>query len=400
MQHEPVLMKEVLEGLDLSPGAVAIDATLGLGGHSQAILEKIGSDGMLIAFERDARNLEEAKKRLAAYEGQVTFIHDSFATIAEQELPNVDAILFDVGISSPHVDQAERGFSFQKEGALDMRFDQSQEVTAETIVNGWAKDELAELFRVYGDEPRANTIAKAIFNARRKERIITTTQLADVVSSAVRRSGKAHPATRVFQAIRMAVNDELGHIERALPAAVDLLKPGGRIAVISFHSLEDRLVKRFLRSREDLTIITKKPIKPSFEEQKQNPRSRSAKLRIAQKIGAVFISGDNMNIQGTFKTMRSSFFRLNFWRIALALATVTLGVLYIWQVNVAATRGFSMRDLERDIEELQLDNDRLQMDVAHLQSTQSVTTRMKMLGLTQVSSIEYVTSNGSVAINR
>lgn len=284
MKHVPVLMEEVLEGLNLSPGASAIDATLGLGGHAQAVLDITAPDGTVIGVERDARNLEEAKENLRAYSDRTTFIHDSFGNLSDHNLPKVDAILFDLGISSPHIAEPERGFSFQKEGPLDMRFDQGQELTAEDVVNSWSKEDLEKLFRVYGEELRAREIAKAILEVRKKERITTTTQLADIVAEVVKRRGKSHPATRVFQAIRLAVNNELGEIERGLPAAVDLLKSGGRIAVISFHSLEDRLVKQFFKSNGDLKIITKKPIKPALTEVRRNPRARSAKLRIAEKV--------------------------------------------------------------------------------------------------------------------
>lgn len=283
MEHEPVLLQEVIEGLNLSPGAVAIDATLGLGGHTKAILGQTAPNGIVIGFDRDERNLEEARKRLSESGDRVRFIHDSFGNMAEHQLDQVDAILFDLGISSVHVDEADRGFSFMKEGPLDMRFDQAQQVSAEVVVNSWPREELERLFRVYGEEPRAREIVKAILDARKKNRITSTIQLAEIVEGVVKRRGKSHPATRVFQAIRIAVNDELGEVERGLPAAADLLKPGGRIAVISFHSIEDRLVKQFLKSREDLTIITKKPITSAYGEIRRNPRARSAKLRVAQK---------------------------------------------------------------------------------------------------------------------
>lgn len=284
MKHEPVLLKEVLEGLNLSPGVRAIDATLGLGGHAKELLQSTAPNGQLIGIDRDVRNLEEAKKRLAEYAERTTFFHASFGSLKDLAIEPVDAILFDLGYSSVHVDEADRGFSFMRDGALDMRYDQSQEFTAESLVNGWSREELEQLFRQYGEEPRSREIAKAILDARKKARITTTSQLADIVVSAVKRKGKPHPATQVFQAIRIAVNDEFGEIEKGLPAAVDLLKGGGRIAVITFHSLEDRLVKRFFKSRDDLTIITKKPIKPSYQETRVNPRARSAKLRIAEKI--------------------------------------------------------------------------------------------------------------------
>ena len=284
MAHVPVLQKEVLEGLNLSPGETAIDATLGLGGHARSILDATAPHGMLIGIDRDARNLQVAENNLQAYDGRVKYMNASFAKLAELGIEPVSGILFDLGISSVHVDEADRGFSFQKDGPLDMRFDQGQEIRAEQVVNSLSREDLEAIFRKYGEEPRAREIVKAILVARKQERIVTTKQLADIVASTVKRQGKAHPATRVFQAIRMIVNEELEQVERGLPAAVDLLKPGGRIAVISFHSLEDRLVKQFLKSRKDLTIITKKPIKPSYEEVRMNPRARSGKLRIAEKV--------------------------------------------------------------------------------------------------------------------
>ncbi len=284
MEHVPVFMQEALEGLKLSPGVRVLDATLGLGGHAEAILRATAPNGELIAVERDARNLAFAKDRLSFAKDRVRFVHDSFANLAEHALPRIHGALFDLGISSPHVDEAERGFSFQKDGPLDMRFDQRQLLTAYEVVNGWSVDDLMKLFRVYGEESWAPQIAKAILEARKKQKIETTLQLADIVAGVVRRSGKSHPATRVFQALRLVVNDEFGQIEKGLPAAVDLLETGGRLVVITFHSLEDRLVKQWIKSRTDLVQVNKKAIQPSFAEKKSNPRSRSAKLRIAEKI--------------------------------------------------------------------------------------------------------------------
>lgn len=283
LKHEPVLLKEVIDGLNLQENAVVVDATLGLGGHTRAILESTPR-ARVIGFDRDARNLKLAQEELSDLSNRIEFVNDSFSSIGEHVKEPVDAVLFDIGFSSLHVDDPERGFSFMKDGPLDMRYDQSQELTAELIVNGWSKDELAELFRKLGEERFAPQIAKAIFQARRKERITRTSQLADVISSAVRRSGKHHPATKVFQALRIAVNDELGEVEKGMAAAVEVLKPGGRLAIISFHSLEDRLVKRFIKGHDELEPVHKKAIKPEFEETKTNPRARSAKLRIAKKI--------------------------------------------------------------------------------------------------------------------
>ena len=269
--------------MNLHPGARVIDATLGLGGHAMMILKQIGTNGQLTGFDRDAQNLDLARQQLATYEAQITFINDSFGNMSAHDLQPVDAILFDLGFSSVHVDDASRGFSFLREGPLDMRYDKAQELTAETIVNGWSKDELAELFRVFGEEPRAREIAAAICKGRKKQRIVTTTQFADLVEMVVKRRGRIHPATRVFQALRIVTNDEFGEIKKGLTSAVNLLKPGGRLVVITFHSLEDRIVKQFLKESEGLAVLTKKAIKPTHNEIQSNPRSRSALVRIAEK---------------------------------------------------------------------------------------------------------------------
>lgn len=282
MNHIPVLASEVIDGLKLAPGQTIIDGTLGLGGHAALILDQIGPDGQLIGIDRDARNLELAKERLAKYGERVQYVHSSFSTMDKLDV-QADGILLDLGFSSVHVDAPERGFSFQHDGPLDMRYDVKQELTAEAIVNGWSKDELADLLRRLGEEPQARRIANAIFDARRAKRITSTVQLADIVSAVVPRRGKTHPATKTFQALRLAVNDELGEVERGLEATVTTLKPGGILAVITFHSLEDRLVKHWLKQRPEFEIMTKKPIVPGRPEIVANPRSRSAKLRLASK---------------------------------------------------------------------------------------------------------------------
>ncbi len=284
MEHTPVLMRETVEGLNLFSGALAVDATVGLGGHAKRILEATAPGGHVYAFDRDSENLAKARKNLAANGKRVTFIHDSFANLGGRGVPPVDAVLFDLGFSSVHVDDASRGFSFQNDGPLDMRYDTRQELTAEIIVNSSGKEELAAIFRKLGEEPMANQIADAITKTRKKDRIVSTTQLADLIASVSPRRGKIHPATKVFQALRMAVNDELGQIEKGLHGAIDLLKPGGRLCAISFHSIEDRVVKHLIKGSDQLRAINKRVIKPTLEEQKENPRSRSAKLRIAEKI--------------------------------------------------------------------------------------------------------------------
>jgi 16S rRNA (cytosine1402-N4)-methyltransferase len=282
MKHIPVLEKEVLDGLNLSPGASVIDATVGLGGHAALILEAIGPTGRLYAFDRDGRNLKEAKVNLAAHKN-VEYFNDSFANMNNYKIPKVDGILYDLGFSSVHVDDALRGFSFQKEGPLDMRYDRRQSLTAEEIVNGWSREDLTTAIRQLGEDPLAPRIAKAITDARKKDRIVSTTQLADIISDAVRRRGRLHPATLTFQALRMIVNDEMGQIKLGLDAGIELLKTDGRIAVISFHSHEDRLVKQTFKTDERLEVLTKRPLVPSRAEQVANKRARSSKLRIARK---------------------------------------------------------------------------------------------------------------------
>ncbi len=284
MQHIPVLANEVIDGLALKPGARVLDGTVGLGGHARLILEATAPNGELVTFDRDHRNLATARENLAAFHHRVTFIHDSFGNIATHPVGTFDGALLDLGFSSVHVDDASRGFSFMHDGPLDMRYDVKQEVTAADIVNSWSRDDLATIFRRYGEEPRAPIVAKAIFEARRANRIATTGELATIISSVIPRTGKMHPATRVFQALRIVVNDELGEVEKGLAGIAAVLNSGGRFAIITFHSLEDRLVKVWCKERSDLKPITKKPIVASREEQRSNPRSRSAKLRIVEKI--------------------------------------------------------------------------------------------------------------------
>lgn len=280
--HIPVLATEVIAGLDLKPGATIIDGTLGLGGHTALILERTAPDGKVIGIDRDARNLELARERLSKYGDRVQYVHSSFSAMNTLGV-EADGVLLDLGFSSVHVDAPERGFSFQNDGPLDMRYDTQGELTAEDIVNGWSKDDLATILRRFGEEPAAHRIAKAIFDARRAQRITTTLQLAEIISAVVPRRGKAHPATKTFQALRLVVNDELGEVEKGLLAALDVLKPGGVLAVITFHSLEDRLVKHWLKEHSEFESVTKKPIVPGRAEVLSNPRSRSAKLRLAKR---------------------------------------------------------------------------------------------------------------------
>lgn len=295
LSHIPVLKEEISVFLQLSPHGILIDCTLGLGGHSADILSKAGSRAKVVAFELDSENLAQAKKNLSSFQNQVTYIRDSFVTIREHMdelgIDSVQAILFDLGLSSPHVDKGARGFSFLREGPLDMRFDCRHGKTAQDLIQRLSPRELTRIFREYGEEPRARLIAEKIVKVRKQHPFITTTQLADFISECVSRRGKEHPATRVFQALRIAVNDELTVLARALRDAVFLLSSGGRIAVISYHSLEDRIVKNvfkaFARPSEgspEIKILTKKPVSPSDTEVRHNPRARSAKLRVAEKL--------------------------------------------------------------------------------------------------------------------
>jgi len=299
--HKPVLYHEVLEGLKVGPGGQYIDCTVGGGGHSEGILELSSPDGRLLGIDADPEAIERVARRLAVYAPRFILVKANFSELEEVArragFVRVDGVLMDLGFSSYHVEESERGFSFRKEGPLDMRYDPEQSITAKTLVNELTQEELAELIWRYGEERKARSIARAIVAARP---ILTTTELAEVVAKAIGRRGRIHPATKTFQALRIAVNDELGAIEKALPQAVDLLKPGGRLAVITFHSLEDRIVKRFMREmavecdgdpfcggevkRPKLRLVRRKVIKPSEEEVRTNPRSRSAKLRLAERI--------------------------------------------------------------------------------------------------------------------
>jgi 16S rRNA (cytosine1402-N4)-methyltransferase len=279
--HIPVLAKEVIEGLNIQAGGHYLDATVGGGGHTKLILES-GLDVKVTAFDQDEDALVAAKKELAEYGERVEFIHTNFATY---NYPNnqFDGILADLGVSSHHLDTPERGFSFRNEGSLDMRMNQQQSLTAADAINDWQEADLVEIFFKYGEERLSRRIVRRIIQRRPFQ---TTTELANAIASAVPpkyRYARIHPATRVFQALRIAVNDELGALETFLEKAPVALAPNGRLVVISFHSLEDRLVKHSLRDSELLQVITKKPIIAREEEIIENMRSRSAKLRVAQR---------------------------------------------------------------------------------------------------------------------
>lgn len=280
--HLSVLSREVVEGLAIRPGGRYLDATVGGGGHSRLILE--AAPGVqLVAIDRDRLALDAAGSRLAEYGDAVTFWQGNFAEYQPQEML-FDGIVADLGVSSAQLDRPERGFSFRYEAPLDMRMDERQDLSAEEIVNHWDEVALADIFYRYGEERFSRRIARRIVERRPLE---TTTQLASAVASSVPgkyRHGKIHPATRVFQALRIAVNEELAALETFLEKAPLWLHPGGRLGIISFHSLEDRLVKHRMRDSPLLKVLTKKPITPGEAEIAHNSRSRSAKLRLFERI--------------------------------------------------------------------------------------------------------------------
>ena len=293
-QHVPVLLDEVIEYLNVRPSGVIADATLGLAGHSSEIARRLGPKGKLIAFDRDPEAMEMAKARLEELRAElggempeVRLIPRAFSTAASEIEPaSLDGLLADIGVSSLQLDEAHRGFSFRSDGPLDMRMDPRQGETAEQVVNQEDENELANLIYEFGEERRSRRIARAIVRARP---ITTTAELARVVSAAApaMKGDKIHPATRTFQALRIRVNDELGEIRTLMEIAPSLLKPGGRLVVISFHSLEDRIVKDALREagrNKVFDVLTKKPVIAGEEEESRNPRSRSAKLRAASKV--------------------------------------------------------------------------------------------------------------------
>ena len=283
-RHRPVLPQEVLNWLDPQPGQTVVDATVGAGGHSHLIAKRLGPGGRLIGLDRDASMLELARPSIA--DCLVTLVHSNFEQLRNvldaMKVDRVDAVLADLGFASDQMDRAERGFSFQVSGPLDMRLDPTERETAADLVGTLKETDLADIFWRYGEERFSRRIARRIVEARNREPITTTIQLAELVRRCVPRAGKIDPATRVFQALRIAVNDELGALERLLADLPKCLRPGGRAVVISFHSLEDRLVKHAFRNREQWEALTRKPVTASEEEMQSNPRSRSAKLRAAR----------------------------------------------------------------------------------------------------------------------
>jgi 16S rRNA (cytosine1402-N4)-methyltransferase len=304
--HTPVLLDEVIEALQPRDGGIYADGTLGGGGHSEAILRASSPTGWLYGSDRDGAALEAAAARLAQYSGRFEFRRGNFAELADWiKHGSCDGVLLDLGVSSPQMDMRERGFSIQQDGPLDMRMDTRQPLTAAELVNGWSDSELARIFWEYGDEPQARRFARAIVEDRQRYRFERTGQLASLIERLAPRHGKKrHPATQVFQALRIAVNDEIGSLKSGLAAAFTILRPGGRMAIITFHSLEDRVVKEFGREKArdytfegemdvpelrkpktpELKLVQRKAIQPSESEVEKNPRARSAQLRVMEKL--------------------------------------------------------------------------------------------------------------------
>ena len=291
--HKAVMCGEILEYLKLAPGMMVVDATVGCGGHSFKILERISPGGRLIGIDRDNESLDIVKSRLKDYSDAINLIHGNFRDLDKiltiAGIDKVEAIIFDLGLSSVQLSNPDRGFSFQLEGPLDMRMDRNSFIQAYDLINNLNEEEISSILWSFGQERFHNRIAHMLVAEREKSPINSTSEVASIVMRAVPRHyrfARIHPATRTFQAIRIAVNRELEALDEGIKKAIDLLKRDGKIAVLSFHSLEDRIVKlnfRSARSEGKLTIITPKPIRPSGEERAQNPPSRSARLRVAQK---------------------------------------------------------------------------------------------------------------------
>ena len=306
--HYSVLLNESIDALNIRPDGVYVDGTLGLGGHSEQIVKRL-TTGRLIAIDRDQTALERAGERLKPYAERITFVHGNFRDLprllSEHDAEKVDGMLFDLGVSSPQLDEAERGFSYMVDAPLDMRMDTSESLTAWFVVNKWPEEKLKKILFEYGEERYAPRIASAIAARRERDPIDTTGELVEIIRGAMPAAAlreKQHPAKRSFQAIRIAVNDELVSVSELMDAAAEALNPGGRLAVISFHSLEDRIVKNAIAAREHgctcprdfpvctcgfrqtLKSITRKPILPSEQELSENPRSRSAKMRVAERV--------------------------------------------------------------------------------------------------------------------
>ena len=290
--HIPVLLDETIQLLAPVDGGIYVDGTLGLGGHTEKILQTCSPSGRVIGFEWDDNALELATKRLAPFGLRFSSQHRSYSEImdglTEMKIKRVDGLLLDLGVSSLQFDNKTRGFSFQTDGPLDMRMDKRGRTTAEAIINNFSKDDLADIFYYFGEERQARRIAEHIVAERKKEQISTTSHLARIISRAIPKKfhpRKIHVATKSFQALRIAVNKELDNLSVFLDTVTKILKPGGRVCIITFHSLEDRLVKWKFKDNPLLHVLTKKPVTPDIEETKINPRARSAKLRAAYMKG-------------------------------------------------------------------------------------------------------------------
>ena len=306
--HRPVLLEEAIQGLAIRPDGVYVDGTLGRGGHSEAIVRGLTAGGRLLCIDRDSQALEEGRARLAPWAGQITFLHGNFGDLAAlldgAGVERVDGMLFDLGVSSPQLDDAERGFSYMHDAPLDMRMDRTASLTARDVVNDWPYEELRRILYDFGEERCAPAIARRIVQTREQAPIETTLQLVDIIKSAMPPAAlreKQHPAKRSFQAIRIAVNGELDALPPMLSGAIDRLNPGGRLAVITFHSLEDRIVKRAFQDaakgctcppefpvcvcgkKPRVRLVTRKPIVSGAAELEENSRARSAKLRVVEK---------------------------------------------------------------------------------------------------------------------
>lgn len=308
-KHTTVLLEEAVSGLDIKPDGIYVDCTLGGAGHSELILSRLSEQGKLYAFDQDETAIKNAKEKLSKYGDRLTIIKSNFLHLEKElkarNIHEVDGVLYDLGVSSPQLDTPERGFSYHHDAPLDMRMDQQADISAYHIVNEWPYEKLVKIFFRYGEEKFSKQIARKIEAARSEKPIMTTGELVELIKDAIpapaRRTG-GHPAKRVFQAIRIAVNDELGVFENSLEQAIDMLAQGGRISVITFHSLEDRICKVTLKKASEipqlppglpiipdefkpkLKLVTRKPILPSEEELEENNRARSAKLRIAEKL--------------------------------------------------------------------------------------------------------------------
>ena len=307
MKHYSVLLEESIEGLNIKEDGIYVDATLGYGGHSSEILKKL-TNGHLYSFDQDQEAIKYSKERLLKISNKFTIIYSNFVNmkekLAEQGITSVDGIIFDLGLSSPQIDNKERGFTFMTDAPLDMRMDTSKDLTAYTIVNTYTIEELSNIFFIYGEEKMSKVIAKKIVSERLKKEIKTTKELVKIIESAVgaKYFNKNHPERQIFQAIRIEVNGEIDVLKKVLPDAIDLLNKNGRISVITFHSLEDRIVKQIFKKNSEvddlvkglpnipkeyqpkLKLINKKPILPTEKELKENSRSKSAKLRIVERI--------------------------------------------------------------------------------------------------------------------